>query len=137
MWEAGGTAESPGGVLGEAVAGARRLFGEAMDDDFNTARAIGHLFDLSREVNRAFDDGAEREARLGARALFELGQILGLFWKPPAGETWEPEVVALVAAREQARKSKDWKQSDALRARLLERGVLVEDGPQGPKLKRK
>ncbi len=132
-----GAAEVPGGTLGEAVAGARRLFAESMEDDFNSARAIGHLFDLAREVNRALDGGAGQEGRLAARALYDLGQVLGLFWKPPAGETWEPEVLALVEARERARKSRDWVQADEVRARLLERGVSVEDSAQGPKLKRK
>jgi cysteinyl-tRNA synthetase len=136
--EAGdGTPASPGGALGEAVAEARRLFAEAMDDDFNTARAIGHLFDLAREANRALDEGGGDEARLGGRALYELGQVLGLFWKAPAGERWEPEVLALVEAREAARKSREWARADELRASLLARGVVVEDGPQGPKLKRR
>jgi len=108
-----------------------------MDDDFNTAKAIGHLFDLAREVNRAMDEGMEGEARLGALALFELGEVLGLFWKAPAGERWEPEVLALVQSREAARRSKEWGKADELRAALLERGVLVEDGPQGPRLKRR
>ena len=142
VWEgegagAFGAVGALGGSLGEAVAQARRLFAEAMEDDFNTARAMGHLFDLAREVNRAMDEGAGPEGRSAARALFDLGQILGLFWKAPAGETWAPEVLALVQAREAARKSKDWKQADEIRGRLLERGVTVEDGPQGPKLKKK
>jgi cysteinyl-tRNA synthetase len=140
VWDAGAApaaAANPGGPLGEAVGEARRLFAEAMDDDFNTAKAIGHLFDLARDVNRAFDEGIEHEARLAARALFELGQILGLFWKAPAGETWDTEILALVESRERARKARDWKEADAARARLLEKGVVVEDGPQGPKLKRK
>ena len=124
------------GELGEAVAEADRLFHEAMDDDFNTARAIGHLFDLSRAVNRALDDGLGAPARAAARALLELGGVLGLFWKVPAGEAWEPEVLELVEAREVARRARDWKQADAVRARLAERGVLVEDSPSGPKLKR-
>jgi cysteinyl-tRNA synthetase len=124
-------------MLGEAVADARRLFAESMEDDFNSARAIGHLFDLAREVNRTLDQGALQEGRLGARALYQLGVVLGLFWKPPAGETWEPEVLGLVEAREQARKARDWKQADEIRARLLERGVSVEDSAQGPKLKPK
>jgi cysteinyl-tRNA synthetase len=137
VWAAVATAESPGGALGEAVREATRLFGEAMDDDFNSARAIGHLFDLAREINRGYDEGNERDARLAARALYGLGQILGLFWRPPAGESWPSEVLELVDAREQARKARDWKQADALRARLLDQGVLVEDSPQGPKLKRR
>ncbi len=139
VWDAmsGETGETAGGALGEAVTEARRLFAESMDDDFNTAKAMGHLFDLAREVNRALDEGAGQEARAAARALYDLGQVVGLFWKPPAGESWEPEVLQLVEAREQARKSRDWKQADELRARLLERGVAVEDSSQGPKLKRK
>ena len=134
---AGGERRDPGGALGEAVAEARALFAEAMDDDFNSARAIGHLFDLAREVNRALDEGAGAEARFAARALYDLGQVLGLFWKAPAGESWEPKVVELVEAREAARKSKQWGRADELRASLLELGVLVEDSPEGPKLKRK
>src|SRR5215831_6140458 len=55
-----------GGWLGEAVTDADRLFHEAMDDDFNTARAIGHLFDLSRAVNRALDEGGGAEAAAAA-----------------------------------------------------------------------
>jgi cysteinyl-tRNA synthetase len=127
---------APGGDLGRAVAEADRLFHEAMDDDFNTAKALGHLFDLARDVNRALDEGLGEEARSGARALFRLGQVLGLFWRPPAGETWNAEILALVDQREAARKARDWKRADAIRADLGSRGVLVEDGPEGPKLKR-
>ena len=130
----GGSA--PGGELGRAVAEADRLFHEAMDDDFNAARALGHLFDLARDVNRGLDEGLGEEAEAGARALLGLGQVLGLFWKAPAGEAWEPEILALVEQREQARKARDWKRADALRADLGRRGVAVEDGPEGPKLKR-
>jgi cysteinyl-tRNA synthetase len=133
----GAPGELPGGALGEAVREAQRRFAEAMDDDFNTAKAIGHLFDLAREVNRALDEGSGTEGRLAARALHELGQILGLFWKAPAGDVWEPEVLALVQSREDARKSKDWKRADEVRRQLAERGVTVEDGPQGPRLKRR
>jgi cysteinyl-tRNA synthetase len=128
---------APGGALGEAVSAADRLFHEAMDDDFNTAKALGHLFDLAREVNRALDEGLGGEARAAARALLGLGQVIGLFWRAPAGEAWEDGILALVEQREQARKSRDWKAADALRAQLAERGVLVEDAAGGPKLKRR
>jgi cysteinyl-tRNA synthetase len=125
-----------GGDLGRAVEEATRLFHEAMDDDFNTAKALGHLFDFARDVNRALDEGLGEEARAGARALFKLGGVLGLFWKAPAGESWDAEIMALVDQREAARKARDWKRADAIRADLGSRGVLVEDGPEGPKLKR-
>jgi cysteinyl-tRNA synthetase len=137
-WKASdGVDTPPGGALKEAVAEAESQFGAAMDDDFNSARAIGHLFDFSRQINRALDQGAGAEARSAARILLGLGGVLGLFWKAPAGETWDSEVLELVDSRERARKARDWKSADDLRARLLEHGVLVEDGPQGPKLRRK
>ncbi|TMQ50810.1 MAG: cysteine--tRNA ligase [Candidatus Eisenbacteria bacterium] len=129
---------SPASSGGAGAAGeAERLFAEAMDDDFNSAKAIGHLFDLARDVNRALDEGIESEGRDGARALMRLGGVLGLFWKKPAAQSWEPEVLELVERRESARKARDWKEADTLRARLLEMGVQVEDGPDGPKLKRR
>jgi cysteinyl-tRNA synthetase len=126
-----------GGWLGDAVAEADRLFHESMDDDFNSAKAIGHLFDLSRQVNRALDDGLGSEARSGARSLLKLGGILGLFWKVPVAETWDAQILELVAAREVARKERQWKEADALRDQLLERGVVVEDSSGGPKLKKR
>src|SRR5205085_3815419 len=92
-----------GGAVGEAVAAADRLFHEAMDDDFNSAKAIGHLFDLSREINRALDDGLAEEGGRAAAAMLELGGILGLFWRKPVGEEWPDEVMSLVADRETAR----------------------------------
>jgi cysteinyl-tRNA synthetase len=129
--------EAAGGWIGEAVAEADRLFHESMDDDFNSAKAIGHLFDLSRHVNRALDEGLGSEAKSAARSLLKLGGILGLFWKAPVAETWDQNVLDLVAAREAARKGRQWKEADALRDQLLERGVVVEDSAGGPKLKRR
>ena len=128
---------APGGAIGEAVEEARTKFTEAMDDDFNSAKAIGHLFDLSRQINRAMDEGVGADAEAAARALLELGGILGLFWKAPASENWAPEILELVEAREAARKARDWAQADALRDQLSEKGVVVEDSSGGPRLKRK
>ncbi len=136
IWDPAAAGEEPGGALGAASAEAERLFGEAMDDDFNSARALGHLFDFAREVNRALDAGAGREALAAARCLARLGRILGLFWKAPQAESWTAAVLELVAAREAARRARDWKQADAARRRLLEMGVVVEDGAQGPRLRR-
>jgi len=132
-----GEAGSPAGELGVQVAEAERLFHEAMEDDFNSAKAIGHLFDLSRHVNRGLDEGVGADARAAGRRLLALGGILGMFWKAPVEEDWPAEVRSLVAEREQARKSRDWKRSDDLRDRLLAIGIAVKDTPQGPKLARK
>jgi cysteinyl-tRNA synthetase len=126
-----------GGALREAAAEAERLFHQAMDDDFNSAAALGHLFDFAREVNRALDEGSGPEAAAAAGALHALGRILGLFWKAPREESWPAEVMELVAGREEARRSRDWKKADELRGQLVNLGVVVEDGAAGPRLKRK
>ena len=83
------------------------------------------------------DEGGGAEAVQGARALLRLGGILGLFWRPPGAESWSPEVMALAAARVEARKSRNWKLSDELRDKLASLGVAVEDSAQGQKLKRR
>jgi cysteinyl-tRNA synthetase len=123
--------------MGEHMATADRLFHESMDDDFNSAKAIGHLFDLSRQVNRGLDDGLGTAARSAARRLLKLGEVLGLFWKAPTGESWPAAILALAEAREQARKSRNWSEADRLRGQLLDQGVIVEDSPSGPRLKRR
>jgi len=138
VWSSGEPAgDGLGGALKEAHQDTERLFTESMDDDFNSAKVLGHLFDFARVINRAFDEGAVAEARAAAQKLFALGQILGLFWKAPASEAWSADVLELVEAREAARKARDWKEADALRGRLLEKGVLVEDSSSGPRLKRR
>ena len=128
---------APGGAIGEAVASAERLFHEAMQDDFNSAGALGHLFDLARAVNRAFDEGGGSEAIQGARALYRLGAILGLFWRAPGADSWPAEVLTLAEQRADARKARNWKLSDELRDNLAALGAIVEDSAQGQKLRRR
>ncbi len=130
-------APAPGGSLGQAVADAERQFHEAMEDDFNSAGAIGHLQVLATAINRAADEGGASEAAQAARRLLALGSILGLFWKAPQADVWPAEILDLVKEREIARKEKNWKRSDEIRNALSDKGVVVEDGPQGQKLKRK
>ena len=137
VWNGAPSGSELGGSLKEAAEQAEARFAEAMDDDFNSAKALGHLFDFGREVNRAFDEGAELEAGRAAQHLRRLGEILGLFWKAPEAAEWPAEVLELVQVREAARKSRDWARADQVRSRLLELGAVVEDGADGPRLKRK
>jgi cysteinyl-tRNA synthetase len=136
----GGFDPAPGaatGAMAEAIAQAETSFTEAMNDDANTARAIGYLFDLAREVNRAGEAGDAEPARAGAQALRRLGGLIGLFWMAPstAEPEWPAEVLDLVARREAARKARNFKESDELRDKLKALGVVVEDGAQGPRIK--
>ena len=131
------------GELANATAEARTKFIEAMDDDFNSARALGILFDLARAVNKQVEAGivspAERAAVAAAAAtLKELGKVLGLFWKDEeAAEEFPDDVKELLAQREAARSTKDWAKADELRNLVDSRGYTIEDRPGGPVLRKK
>jgi cysteinyl-tRNA synthetase len=118
----------------EAVAAARGLFLEAMDDDLNTAQAIGHLFDLVRVLNQQVERGAARETLRADRAVLrELLGLLGLL-EGLRGE-WAQvpaAVMELLKARTDARKARDWAKADSLRAEIERAGYAVEDTPDGP-----
>ncbi len=126
------------GAMADAIREADTRVSESMDDDVNTAKAIGHLFDLAREVNRAGEAGDAEQARAGAQALRRFGAWLGLFWTAPKSEadSWPAEVLDLVARREAARKSRNFKEADELRDALKAHGVVVEDSAGGPRIKR-
>ncbi len=115
-----------------------RRFHEAMADDFNTPSALAVLFDLARAVNKARTGDATEAARLGAE-LRALGGILGLLQRDPeqylrAGATdalSEADIEALIARRLEARKNRNWAESDRIRDALKVKGVLLEDAAGG------
>ncbi len=115
-----------------------------MDDDFNTPRALALIFDEVRALNRLMDEGTA--AGLGARvaALKKAGEALGLLQEAPAlfltrkKERWleargmsAREIEELIRRRDQARKDKQWKEADRIRAELAAKGVLLEDSSGG------
>jgi cysteinyl-tRNA synthetase len=131
---------SPAGEEG-AGESYRARFGEAMNDDFNTAEAIAVLFDLAREVNRARSGDPEEAASL-AGVLKELGGVLGLLQADPedflkgaafsaADELSEAEIENLIQQRLHARKDKNWAEADRIRNELKEKGIVLEDGAGG------
>jgi len=110
----------------------KQRFLDAMDDDMNTAGALGALFDLAREINRARDDGRKTEE--AQAALRELAGVLGLTLAAPqaAGDTAaEPFIELLMELRDDLRDAKQYELSDKLRARLAQMGVILEDSAQG------
>jgi cysteinyl-tRNA synthetase len=105
----------------------------ALNDDLNAPRAIAALFDFVRDANRELDQGGG-----GATfALQVLDRLMGVFDVLPTQRAVDPTLAGWVeervAARNQARKSKDFKAADAIRAELGARGVEIEDTPQGTK----
>lgn len=120
----------------------RVQFEEAMNDDFNAPRAIAALFDLSREVNTLLNSGeaASRGTLEAIDALFgRLAEdALGLrLTEASAGassgerELLDGVVRLLIEMRREARAARDWGRADAIRNRLAELGIALEDGPEG------
>jgi cysteinyl-tRNA synthetase len=124
-------------------------FAAAMNDDFNTAQALGLIFGLIRTLNAACElrtepAGAELHGLLAMARdrLAEAGGVLGLLGADPAeflrgikddlaGDLDAGEVEDLIAARQAARQDKDWAAADAIRAKLTGMGVVLEDTPEG------
>lgn len=126
-------------------------FEEAMDDDFNTAQALGHCYELQTALNQLLDRSkgqAPHSIRSlllqGYEKLKKMGNVLGLFGEEP--ETYlerqkrdglkrlglsEEEILRQIEERNVARKSKDWKKADEIRNSLLSKGIILEDTPSG------
>ncbi|MDI9520183.1 MAG: cysteine--tRNA ligase [Bacillota bacterium] len=110
-------------------------FDAGMDNDFNTAEAMGALFELVYLANTELNESSAKESVEEALAL--LNKMTGIFGLLTKKEDEVPqEVQELANERAQARKDKNWARSDELRAKLSEMGWLVEDSPQGQKLRR-
>lgn len=126
--------EAERAFMAEAEA-AQAKFDAAMDDDLNTADALGALFELAREVFRLPQGGVSRAAlEAGLARMRAMADVLGLLAKQPDGLT--PAVRALVEQRAQARKNKDWKRSDELRDAIKAAGYILEDTAAGQKVRR-
>ncbi|PKL50856.1 MAG: hypothetical protein CVV37_06970 [Nitrospira bacterium HGW-Nitrospira-1] len=134
-------------LLIDLLAKFRDKFAEAMDDDFNTALAIGHIFELIRVVNKYLDGkpSGRKAVELATKTgdfLKEAGGALNVFRRTP--EEWSralmsikcPElteefIMTRIGDRQAAREKKDWAASDAIRKELEERGIVLEDKKEG------
>jgi cysteinyl-tRNA synthetase len=113
-------------------------FKAAMDDDFNTAEAVAVLFELANEVNRT------KKSEMSG-LLKKLGSILGLLTLdapsylqgirqvtvPLTGNQMNVEIGQLIATRNEAKKAKNFAEADNIRKDLADKGVILEDTPQG------
>ena len=130
---AGGPKESLD-TLTEQVSTTQQAFVEAMDDDFNTAGALGSIFDLVRAINQARADQATDEQLAAAQTTFkELTDVLGLELNAPERGKTDADafIEILVSLRKELRDQKLYEISDRLRDQLLTLGVIIEDSPQG------
>jgi len=144
--EAAAPAPAPGldGALAGDLSAFERDFCTAMDDDLNAAKALGIVFDRVREMNRAVDAGDRATAQAARADLARVAAVFGALGQNPAafladlrtrGQVkagLEPaDIEAAIAARNAARTRKDFREADAIRDRLRDLGILLEDTPSG------
>ncbi len=121
-------------LLAAQVQATQAGFESAMDDDFNTAGALGHLFELVRAMHTAREAGVGSQALGQAQAaLTHLAGVLGLQLQVErAGQrAAEPFIELLIQIREELRQAKQWALADRIRDRLEDQGVILEDGKGG------
>ena len=133
-----------GTANGEDESAHIQRFREAMDDDCNTPRALGVIFDGVREMNRELDAGQATTAAILRSEIAEMGGVLGLFQEHPAQflehqkqtnlaeASLTPEAIeALITERAAARKEKNFQRADEIRTQLSEQGIVLKDSPTG------
>ena len=123
------------GALGTLSVGFARDFRAALDDDLNAPRACAALFDFVRAANRELD--REPSAAGAERAVAALHDAMGVLDVLPTTRAVDPGLERWIgerlAARDKARKAKDFKEADRIRAELAAQGVAIEDTAAGTK----
>ena len=111
-------------------------YDEAMDDDFNTADAISVIFELVKFINTNTDENSSKEyVETLLKQLNTLADICGLILERKE-EILDQEIEDMIAARQAARKEKNFKLADEIRDTLLQKGIILEDTREGVKWKR-
>ena len=121
-------------VLKKQMETTKQGFLDSMDDDFNSAGALGFLFELVRVINQARSENAEDASLKPAQdLLLELTGVLGLSLAASGGRESSADafITLLVEIRKEIRTQKLWDLSDQIRDRLLELGVIIEDSKEG------
>lgn len=129
----------PEGGISDELLNYKTRFLAAMNDDFNTALAIAVLFELAHAINnmitaRTAEQQKKSELAIAGRLFAELLGVLGLELdgaNQEGQEELKAEIEDLVAKRQEARKNKDYQLADQIRDQLKEKGVILEDTPQG------
>ena len=110
-------------------------FKKAMDDDLNTAEAIGMIFEYIRDINLAFEEG--KGAQSAMEALEALDKVLNVLGLVPEDEEVPQEIMALAKQRQDARKARDFAQADSLRDKITALGYDLKDTPEGVKISKR
>jgi cysteinyl-tRNA synthetase len=131
LHEAEGTTAT--GKVATLTAKLMACLGGSMDDDLNIGIALSSLFDFVRDVNSLLDANlvSKSEAAEVGGLMMQIDAVLGVIGKVEVEEALPQDIDALVQKREAARKAKNWKEADAIRAQLKAMGIVLEDTVQG------
>lgn len=110
-------------------------FKDAMDDDLNTAGAIGAIFEYIKDINLTFENGGDKKG--AGEALAALDTILDVLGIVPSEDEIPSEIKELAEKRQAARAAKDFSTADALRDQIAELGYELKDTPEGVKINKR
>ena len=120
--------------IAPVIAAASEKFNAAMDDDLNTADAIGGIFEYIKEINTLFESGGRAEdAKAALTELDTLMDVLGILSDETGGAVPE-DVREMAEKRQEARAKKNWAEADRLRDEVWTRGYELKDTPDGVKI---
>lgn len=122
-----------GGKVATLTAKAETCFAGSMDDDLNIAISLASLFDFVREINNLLDSNmvSQSEAAEVEGLIMRFDEVLGVVGRVEVEEVLPSDIDGLIQKREEARKAKNWKEADTIRAQLKGRGIVLEDTAQG------
>ena len=125
-------------AIDELIVKTRQQFEKSLDDDLNISAALGALFDMVHSGNKMIDAGeiGRQDAQKMLGFLRKIDGVLGIL-PAPGGENVDAEAQKMAEEREAARAEKNWAKADQLRDKIAAMGYVIEDTPNGPRVKRK
>tara|TARA_Y100000310_G_C20700057_1_gene828927 strand:+ start:5427 stop:6824 length:1398 start_codon:yes stop_codon:yes gene_type:complete len=112
---------------------AKKEFELKLEDDFNISSALAVVFDFMRDINKLTI--SKNDSKIVLETMYFFNEILGVIEKPKK-ETLTKNIKSLIDSREKARKDQDWDTADKIRDQLKEKGIILDDAPEGVRWKK-